>query len=171
MATTSKDTVPDEVKKSEGKALKRLIELNGKGQPQIAADSEVGSKAYVSQMCTGHRPINADAAARLASALGVKIDAFSPRLADNIRDAARFVQQTGNTTQLPTQKVTDADSWRYNVEPLNTQDQWPFTVSLARVKRSLTLNDMARIDGFIAGILQTREGDLEDHTKSGNGSI
>lgn len=88
MATSTKDPVPDAVRKSEGDALRRLIEQAKLTQPEVAQRSGVGSKAYISQLLTGHRPLNIEQASKIAEVIGRKVDEFSPRLASAIRSAA-----------------------------------------------------------------------------------
>lgn len=169
MATTTKDVVPEEVKQREGQALKRLIELSGKSQPSIALETGVGTKAYISQLCTGHRPLNADTAAKLARALNTVVDNFSPRLADSIREAAAHVKST-TYTEANNTPILACET----VRPLQFAKQqnttaWPFSATQEKLQNHLTSADLARIDGFILGVLQTREADQTGADKSSNG--
>lgn len=109
MATSTKDPVPEAVRKAEGDALRRLFEQAKMSQPQVAERSGVGSKAFVSQLLTGHRPLNIEQATKIAEVIGRKIDEFSPRLANQIRAAAALVDMlvlTGDTVAVPVTKST-----------------------------------------------------------------
>ena len=111
MATSTKDPVPEAVRKAEGDALRRLFEQAKMSQPQVAERSGVGSKAFVSQLLTGHRPLNIEQATKIAEVIGRKIDEFSPRLANQIRAAAALVDMfvlTGDTVAVPVTKSTIA---------------------------------------------------------------
>lgn len=91
MPTSTKESVPPDARAQEGEALRRLIEGKKVTHQQLADEAQVGTKAYVSQLLSGHRPLNIEVATRLAAALGVRIDAFSPRLAALVRQAYEHV--------------------------------------------------------------------------------
>ena len=65
------------------------------------AEAGVASEGYISQMLTLRRPIGPEAAARFAAALGVKVDDFSPELADDLRRMADATVSTGDEILPP----------------------------------------------------------------------
>lgn len=81
------------VKKTQGKwgdahlKLRRLFdERAGMSQQDFAELHGFGTQGMVWQYLSGHRPLNYEAAAKFARALGCKIDDFSPEMAAALRE-------------------------------------------------------------------------------------
>ncbi|WP_198045318.1 S24 family peptidase [Cupriavidus taiwanensis] len=81
--------------------LKALYgERKGKmSQEEFGSRFEIGSQGMVWQYLNAHRPLNIKAATGFARGLGVEVDAFSPRLAEEIRRASSTVTDTVPTVQ------------------------------------------------------------------------
>lgn len=63
-------------------------------QEEFGTRFDIGSQGMVWQYLNGRRPLNIKAAAGFARGLGVEIDEFSPRLANEIRRAASSILDT-----------------------------------------------------------------------------
>lgn len=59
------------------------------GPTELAANTTLGTKGYISQIVNGLRPLHIEAATQVARYLEVGIDEFSPRLAEVITEAFR----------------------------------------------------------------------------------
>ncbi|BET09408.1 hypothetical protein [Pandoraea sputorum] len=78
----------------EASSLAKLFaERTDLSQAEFGARYEIGSQGMVWQYLNGHRPLNIGAATAFAIGLGVKIPAFSPRLAADIQRAYAMVQE------------------------------------------------------------------------------
>lgn len=67
--------------------LRRLYdERAGVSQQEFAERHGFGTQGMVWQYLSGHRPLNYEAAAKFAKALGCKIDDFSPEMAAALRE-------------------------------------------------------------------------------------
>jgi hypothetical protein len=53
-------------------------------QADFGAEHGIGSQGMIWQYLSGHRPLNVDAATKFANGLAIKIDDFSPTLAQQI---------------------------------------------------------------------------------------
>lgn len=72
----------------EGARLKEL--LGNRNKAQFVKDAKIpGGASMLSQHLSGHRPISLSAATAYALGLGVRVEAFSPRLAKAIADASK----------------------------------------------------------------------------------
>jgi len=91
----TKPEVPLAVRKAEAASLALLFKDRGISQSQFGLDNDIGNQSMVSQYLTGKRPLNVASAIAFARGIGVRIDDFSPRLADLIRDAAPFLNPSG----------------------------------------------------------------------------
>lgn len=83
--------VPDDIRENEAAALKALyLKLVPKetSQGEFGKRSGIGTAGMVWQYLNGHRPLNLAAARKFATAMGVPVDDFSPRLAAEARAAA-----------------------------------------------------------------------------------
>jgi transcriptional regulator with XRE-family HTH domain len=94
MTASKKESVPQEVRTLEGEALRGLLKTQKMQQQDLAEAADIGSKSYLNQILTGLRPLNIEVAASIAAVLGVRIDSFSKRLADQIRQAHEHVERT-----------------------------------------------------------------------------
>lgn len=78
----------------EASALAKLFaEKTDLSQAEFGARYEIGSQGMVWQYLNGRRPLNIGAATAFATGLGVKIPAFSPRLAADIERAYAMVRE------------------------------------------------------------------------------
>lgn len=69
--------------------LKQLFEVHAKySQDEFGRRYEIGGQGIVWQYLNGRRALNVDAANRFARGLGISVDTFSPRLAEESRLAA-----------------------------------------------------------------------------------
>lgn len=91
MASTKKEVVPDAVRVLEGETLRRLMDERKVSHQALASRADLGTKAYVSQILSGHRPLNIEAASRIARTLNVKIDEFSTRISSILREATLYL--------------------------------------------------------------------------------
>jgi hypothetical protein len=66
-------------------------------QEKFGADYDIGSQGMVWQYLKGHRPLNIKAAEAFARGLGVKIEDFSPTLAEQIKKAAATTSSQNGT--------------------------------------------------------------------------
>lgn len=83
----------------EGALLAKLLGTRSKAQ--FARDHDVpGGPSMLSQHLSGHRPIGLKAAAAYARGLGVPVEAFSPRLARQIKAAAPPVASEDQRAEL-----------------------------------------------------------------------
>lgn len=89
---------------------------------KFAKDSGIGTPAYLTQLMSGHRPLNVEVAVKIASALSVPIDRFSPRIAQIVRAAASCVSAAGNGISTPT--VLIAREPAASIRP----KEWPLKV-------------------------------------------
>lgn len=111
MVESKKDTVPLHVRETEGRLLRAAIDQSGFNQSDFASRSGIGSKAYLTQLMSGVRPINLKAACQIAALLKIEIDYFSPRIAELIRSAIPLVKSAN--THNPAQGM------------LGLPEQWP----------------------------------------------
>lgn len=130
MATSTKESVPTDIKIQEGAALRRLLEDRKIAHQQLAEDSQIGTKAYVSQLINGHRPLNIEVAARVASMLGVRIDEFSPRLADIVRSAYEHVGRDNYPAFAGYHEVNEPRAFRLGAASTHDKSNapWPFAM-------------------------------------------
>lgn len=91
---TTKTALAQEIKEAEGKALREILAAQKVRHQDLAREAGVGTSGYLSQLLSGERPMNIEVAASIAAALGVRIDRFSKRLADQIRQAHEHVERT-----------------------------------------------------------------------------
>jgi transcriptional regulator with XRE-family HTH domain len=126
MATTTKEPVPDQVRQQEGAALRLIIKNSDSSQEQLAAQTGIGTKAYLSQLLSGHRPLNIEVATRLAKALGTGIEAFSPRLALLVREAFAYVSSAPGATSPVNIHSADIREARPTYWQNPATDAWPF---------------------------------------------
>ncbi|WP_144409777.1 S24 family peptidase [Cupriavidus basilensis] len=89
--------------------LKALYnERKGKmSQEEFGSRFEIGSQGMVWQYLNARRPLNIKAATGFARGLGVDVDTFSPRLAEEIRRASNSI-----TEAVPVPAATSVDSGR-----------------------------------------------------------
>ena len=153
MAESTKEVVPDHIRTSEGEALRRLIDASEFSQQTLAAAAGVGSKGFLWQIVSGHRPLNLEAAAKLAKALKVKIDAFSPRLADVVRETSSLVlpasylrEPNGDShanAPIPISRATEAPAPR---------SAWPFSSVTPAEYATISPESRAEIDAIVRGM-------------------
>ena len=96
---TTKPKVPDLQKIEDAERLLNFYEKKIKGnksQIEFGEDSGIGSQGMVYQYLQGKRPLNIIAATKFAAAIGCKISDFSPSLAKDILEAARYVEGAGS---------------------------------------------------------------------------
>ncbi|MBB3006018.1 LexA family transcriptional regulator [Cupriavidus alkaliphilus] len=80
--------------------LKELFEANAKhSQEEFGRRFEIGSQGMVWQYLNARRALNTKAASNFARGLGIAVDAFSPRLAQEIRLASEHVADRIPTIQ------------------------------------------------------------------------
>ena len=78
----------------EGALLRALF--GSRNKAQFARDTEFpGGPSMISQHLSGHRPINLAAAFAYSRGLGVDIEAFSPRIAEQIRRISSISEEDG----------------------------------------------------------------------------
>lgn len=78
-------------------------------QGEFGARYGIGTQGMVWQYLNGHRPLNIPAATAFAEGLGIKISAFSPRLAREIERAYSFVRdEDAHELSPPAEKVVEA---------------------------------------------------------------
>lgn len=119
----TKKTVPAAVREEEGSRIRALVDqLAGGAMGKFAKDSGIGTPAYLTQLMSGHRPLNVEVAVKIASALSVPIDRFSPRIAQIVRAAASCVSAAGNGISTPT--VLIAREPAASIRP----KEWPLKV-------------------------------------------
>lgn len=95
---TTKPKVPAPQRIEDAGRLLDLYEKKIKGnksQIEFGVDSGIGSQGMVYQYLQGKRPLNIVAATKFAAAMGCKISDFSPSLAKDILEAARYVEGAG----------------------------------------------------------------------------
>ena len=127
MATSTKESLPEDIKTQEGAALRKLLDDLKFNHQRLAKESEIGTKAYVPQLVNGRRPLNIEAAVRIANVLKVRIDDFSPRLAEIVRGAYEHVYPA----PLQARMVSEPSPlWRGREFEPNRSDKspgkWPF---------------------------------------------
>lgn len=91
------ETSDTDWKEAEASRLKDLYERKaGRAttHARFGKETGLGSAGMVWQYLSGHRPLNLQAATRFATALGVKIEDFSPRLAEEVRAAASVMRHS-----------------------------------------------------------------------------
>ena len=130
MAISTKESVSTDTRVQEGDALRKLIEVQKLTHQQVAEDAAVGTKAYVSQLLSGHRPLNIEVATRIARVLGVRIDAFSPRLAAIVRDAYEHVGRSTYPALIDVHEVNETRAFRLGGGSPQERPygQWPFSI-------------------------------------------
>lgn len=153
MAESTKELVPDTVRVAEGEALRKLIEESQFNQQTLATTSGVGSKGFLWQVVSGRRPLNLEVATRLAKTLKVRIDAFSPRLADIVREASTLVlpssylrERNGDSianAPIPINRVSDTAS---------TRSQWPFTQLTPAEWAAISPASRAEVESIVKGM-------------------
>jgi len=124
MATSTKESIPDAIRTREGQELQRLLKARNITHQQVADSSGIGTKAYISQIVNGIRPLNIDSASRLARSIGARIDDFSPRLADMVREAHAHVIKNNTAVLSVATMANEADT-----QPLDFSGgarRWPF---------------------------------------------
>lgn len=130
MAISTKETVSQDTRAQEGEALRRLIEMKKLTHLQVAETASIGTKAYISQLLSGHRPLNIEVATRVSAVLGVRIDAFSPRLASMVREAYEQVSRTTYPALVDATLVeaNEPRALRLGTDPgtPRTASHWPF---------------------------------------------
>lgn len=84
-----KSTGPEPWQVEDAARLRKLFdERAGEiSQARFGADYEIGSQGMVWQYLSALRPLNIDAAVKFARGLGISIDDFSERIAEQIRGA------------------------------------------------------------------------------------
>lgn len=87
----TKEVVPDRIRQAEATALQQIIDASAMLKKEVIAKSKIGNASYLTQLLNGDRPLNLVAACQLATALGVKLDDFTPRLAQAVREASKLL--------------------------------------------------------------------------------
>ena len=158
MAESTKEVVPDSVRTAEGDALRRLIDARGVSQQTLATTSGIGSKGFLWQVVSGHRPLNLDAAAKLAKALQVKIDDFSPRIADVVRETSALVVPAAYLREPNGDAIIDVPAPPHVARapiPLGRgaqRDSWPFSSVTPTEFETISPESRAELDAIVRGM-------------------
>lgn len=115
-----------------------LLRERGLEQKQFGVDSGVGG-SMLHQLIKGHRPVNIDAATKIAATLKVSIGTFSPRLASIVADAAAHL---GNDSAALGRDAAVPVS-------LSSKRKWPFLKIDYEKLVSLPADDVLRIEGVL----------------------
>lgn len=142
MATSTKDTVDPDERRSEGEALNRLVLAAG-GNKKVASKADV-APAYLSQLMQGNRPLNLKAAIGLAAAMGKHIEDFSPRLAELVKEALPHVSTGRKLAEPPA---------AYHVTRQQPAPAWPFEHVTAAQWEQLTPGGRRRIEQLVEGMV------------------
>ena len=142
--TRNKEKVSTDDKDFEAAQLARLFD--GRNRAAFAREFELGSPALLWQYIKADRPLNIEAAIKIARGLGVPIDEFSPRLATLIRGAYPWVAGGREADgPEPTAEVRGDRRMPSGVTYMDRRaaNAWPFrNVALERVRR-LTPDQLA----------------------------
>lgn len=159
MATgKSKDVVSDDVKAEEGAALQRLLNERNMTQQALAAASGIGTKAVISQLISGTRPMNIAGAAKMARVLQVAIDDFSPRLAAIVREAAALVKSpftSSNGKWNLVESTTSEPIPMARVMAMETPASpysWPFATLTIQQYAEISPEGKAELEAFARGM-------------------
>jgi transcriptional regulator with XRE-family HTH domain len=112
--------IPKNVREAEAKALRELYEAQSPKpvQKEFAAAFGLGTSSMVYQYTNDRRPLNLDIATKFAHALGVPIEAFSPRLAA----LALKARNTSNAHMAPRSAPISLSAREAPPKP----PKWPF---------------------------------------------
>ncbi len=153
MAESTKELVPDTVRIAEGEALRKLIEESEFNQQTLASTSGVGSKGFLWQVVSGRRPLNLEVATRLAKTLKVRIDVFSPRLADVVREAATLVLPASYLRERNGDSVANAPiPISRAAEASGPRSQWPFTQLTPAEWAAISPGSRAEVESIVKGM-------------------
>lgn len=159
MSESTKEVVPDSVRTAEGEALRRLMDARGLSQQTLAATSGIGSKGFLWQVVSGHRPLNLDAAAKLAKTLKVKIDDFSPRIADVVRETSALVNPAAYLREPSGDAIPTAPAPQHVAQApipisrgFSQRDTWPFTSLTPAEYEMISPESRAEIDAIVRGM-------------------
>lgn len=118
-------TIPKAIREAEATALRQLYEriTPPPNQAAFAKKHGLGTSSMVYQYTTDRRPLNLDIATKFARALGVPIEAFSPRLAAlamSARDASHaHMAPAAAAAAPPVAREQPPSAWPFSSELLD----------------------------------------------------